>query len=99
MCFFVGYFYDECRHVRFELHLFCDALFTQLQRINDPEQREQFSLPFDPDLPDCEPYCRFDVDGFPDTNWEPGAGNVLWWVYNLSEPCAECERLRELWGL
>jgi hypothetical protein len=92
MCWFVGIYYAECRHVRFQLHLFCTTLYNELQRINDLERRGQYSLPFDPYTPGCEPYCLFTEDGFPDINATPGeSGNVLWWVIHLFERCAGCE--------
>jgi hypothetical protein len=92
MCHYVGIFYEECYHIRFTLDHFCKALYDQLQRINDPAQREQYALPFDPDIPGCEPYALFNEDGRPVvTRDEPGSGNVLRWMFNLSELCPSCE--------
>ncbi|CEJ55833.1 hypothetical protein PMG11_02064 [Penicillium brasilianum] len=91
MCQYVGISYVECGHVRFQLHCFCRKMLNQLQRINDPEEREQYDLPFDPDQAQCEPYALFDENGRPVTRHGPGSGNVLSWVFNLSETCHECE--------
>ncbi|KAJ5774295.1 hypothetical protein N7457_009191 [Penicillium paradoxum] len=55
MCFFVETHYPVCKHTCFELHIFCREVLRQLDRINDPEQREMYDLPFD-DCAGCEPY-------------------------------------------
>lgn len=93
MCQYNGIFYTECSHVRFRLHRFCRALFNELRRINNPAQREAHPLPFNPDLPGCEPFALFLVNGLPDETGGPGTGNVLWWTFVLSEWCPDCEML------
>lgn len=72
MCLYTGIQYPTCPHLHFELYLFCPALLTELNRINDPVERDTFALPFDPDLPGCQPlvamshYClRVAGDGGP----------------------------------
>ncbi|KAJ5174912.1 uncharacterized protein N7482_000789 [Penicillium canariense] len=89
MCLYWGIYYCDCGHVRFQLHRFCRRLFAQLQRINDPEQRGKYLLPFDPNIPGCEPIAVF-RDDKPDET-QPSKGNVVHWRYNVSEPCPSCE--------
>ncbi|KAF3387293.1 hypothetical protein F1880_000566 [Penicillium rolfsii] len=96
MCIFTGIFYCECGHVSYEVFAFCSAFLDQLLRINDPGQREQYLLPFDPGDPDCEPYCLFTRYGYPAVANPPGSGNVVWWVFDLAEPCLECAQVQEL---
>ncbi|KAF3020430.1 hypothetical protein E8E15_006542 [Penicillium rubens] len=56
MCLFVETHYSNCKHTCFELYLFCREILRQLNRINDPDQRRDYALPFDPDCPTCQPY-------------------------------------------
>ena len=91
MCRYTGIFYPECGHARFLVYRFCRGVFIQLQRINDPAQREAYHLPFDPDLPGCTPFALFLANGRPDESGGPGSGNVLKWTFVLSEGCPGCE--------
>jgi hypothetical protein len=56
MCLFVETHYPECKHTCFELYVFCHEILLQLNRINDPDQRDTFDLPFDPNCILCEPW-------------------------------------------
>ncbi|KAJ5698882.1 hypothetical protein N7462_000887 [Penicillium macrosclerotiorum] len=89
MCQYAGIFYHECRHVRFQLYLFCHSLLDQLNRINDAVQRDAFALPFTPDLPGCEPRAVFN-GSVPDTSAQYGATNVVQWVSHIAELCPDC---------
>ncbi|KAJ5888207.1 hypothetical protein N7495_008248 [Penicillium taxi] len=47
--------YWECQHYLFELDQgFCQDQYDQLFRINDPNQRNLYALPWDP-KPNCSP--------------------------------------------
>ncbi|KOS39249.1 hypothetical protein ACN38_g9909 [Penicillium nordicum] len=56
MCLFVETHYSNCKHTCFELYIFCREVLHQLNRINDPDQRRDYDLPFDPGCPTCQPY-------------------------------------------
>lgn len=88
MCIYHGIYYDECGHVIFQIHLFCEAFFAQLHRINHPAQRDISGLPFE--LPGyCEPRGRV-VDGVVDTGFTGAETNVVQWVTSLGEGCPGC---------
>ncbi|PWY91106.1 hypothetical protein BO70DRAFT_392759 [Aspergillus heteromorphus CBS 117.55] len=53
MCLYTATHYPTCQHTEFELHVFCRAVLDELNRINDPVEREKWDIPFDP--PDCLP--------------------------------------------
>ena len=53
MCQYTATHHPTCSHTSFHLYVFCRRILHELNRINDPVQREAFALPFDP--PDCEP--------------------------------------------
>jgi hypothetical protein len=59
MCFYGGIFYLSCGHTDFELQRYCPMLRYELDRINDPWEREQSVIPFD--LPNCDPKPRENV--------------------------------------
>lgn len=63
MCLFVETQY-QCKHTCFELYLFCQKLFNQLNRITDATQDKADSLPFDPYSPFCEPYAYMGGPGW-----------------------------------
>ncbi|KAJ5808618.1 hypothetical protein N7474_009887 [Penicillium riverlandense] len=91
MCLYVGNFYD-CNHVRFEVHLFCRALLCELTRINDPVERTCFDLPFNPDIPGCEPHAATAANSV-ELAWD-GCGaanrsNVVQWVICV-DVCEDC---------
>ncbi|KAJ5492735.1 hypothetical protein N7539_001481 [Penicillium diatomitis] len=92
MCFYVGVYCRCCADVWFKLHLFCHDLYDQLQRINDPLEREQHDLPFDPNIPDCQPYYEIDVsEGSDDFSGEgTGRTNIVGWEDDV-EVCADCQ--------
>jgi len=92
MCLYVGIFYDDCRHVRFEVQLFCRALLSELTRINDPVERACFDMPFSPDIPGCEPHAATASNAVV-LAWNGCGGltrsNVIQWVICV-EDCPTC---------
>lgn len=91
MCLYRGIYYHECGHSRFLLHTFCDCLLNQLQRINDPEERQRHAIPFDGS--GCEPRVKLKEDGSVDMKtrdlikeW----ANVVMWEHNMVEVCRDC---------
>lgn len=89
MCLYQGIYYHECGHCHFLVQQFCERLYYQLQRINDPEQRRSYIIPFDG--AGCEPRVRWKEDGsldFRETSfvWS----NVMRWEHNVAEVCREC---------
>lgn len=62
MCLYHGIRCLHCGHPDFELHQFCHTLLRELQRIDDPYQRDTFPLPFDP--PDCKPRPGVNIVGW-----------------------------------
>lgn len=93
MCQFVGIYFYECHHVRFELYLFCRQILYQLNRINGKE-RDGDTLPFDPDTPGCKP-CTVMKGGVVDltqTNHVDPRSNIVSWVTDLSRLCPSCEK-------
>jgi hypothetical protein len=96
MCLFVETQY-QCKHICFELYLFCREVLHELNRINDPDQSAIYALPFDPFCPACEPYT-FPVGSTGylglDGQWreEILETNVVQWVVDLLELCPFCEK-------
>lgn len=88
MCLYHGIYYQECHHVRFQLHIFCHDFLHELNRINDLEERAIYDLPFEVP-PSCEPRARV-TDGRVDTAFRGVETNVIQWVTNLSEICPDC---------
>lgn len=95
MCQFVGTYYYECQHVRFELYLFCHSILYQLNRINTGKEHDGDLLPFDPDTPGCKPctVMKGDVVDITKTLHVDPRSNVVSWVTDLSMSCPSCERL------
>ncbi|KAL2013055.1 hypothetical protein VTN00DRAFT_580 [Thermoascus crustaceus] len=62
MCLYRGTRCLHCGHPDFELHQFCQTLLRELQRIDDPYQRDMFLLPFNP--PDCKPRLGVNIVGW-----------------------------------
>jgi len=95
MCLFVETQY-QCKHTCFELYLFCRELFHELNRINDPDQRAIYPLPFNPCCTSCEPYS-FVVGSNahlgPDGRCQAGIvrTNVVQRVVDLLERCPYCD--------
>lgn len=88
MCLYHGIYYQECHHVRFQIHLFCQDFLHELDRINDSKQQEAYNIPFD-FPPGCEPRVRA-KDGRVDTAFRGVETNVVQWVANLSEVYPDC---------
>lgn len=88
MCLYHGIYYQECHHVRFQVHRFCRNFLHELNRIDDPKQREVFDIPFD-FPPSCEPRVRV-MNGRVDIAFHGVETNVVRWVTNLSEACPDC---------
>lgn len=95
MCVYKGHAYT-CSHTCFYIHLFCGEILRQLNRINDPIQRETYDLPFDPDTPSCKPRYLVDDMERPVTSFSLNGGyslevtNVLSWHFNIEEVCPSC---------
>ncbi|OQD77818.1 hypothetical protein PENDEC_c002G03411 [Penicillium decumbens] len=92
MCLYRGIYYHDCGHSRFLLYNLCDHFLNQLQRINNPEERERYAIPFDG--AGCEPRVRLKADGSVDTlAYDPvkGWSNVVQWEHNMVEVCYKCQ--------
>ena len=95
MCLFVETHYSNCKHTCFELYIFCREILLQLNRINDPVQRRDYDLPFDPDCPTCQPYTIT----MRSATLRPGVGymsvisesNIVHQMMDLVEDCPDCK--------
>lgn len=65
MCRYIAFTHSGCGHLCFKVAVFCNSLYNELQRINDPYQRQMYALPFDP--PDCRPRLGYNI-----IDYEPG---------------------------
>ncbi|OQE47386.1 hypothetical protein PENCOP_c001G00397 [Penicillium coprophilum] len=94
MCLFVETHYSNCKHTCFELYLFCRETLRQLNRINDPEQRRDYALPFDPNCPTCQPYTisMKPTTLRPDTNCQSVIleSNIVHQMMDMVESCPGC---------
>lgn len=89
MCLYQGIHYYECGHCHFLVQNFCELLYHQLQRINDPEQRREYAIPFDGS--GCEPQVKLKEDGSVDF----GSASIRWsnvvrWEHIIEDVCREC---------
>jgi len=95
MCLYEGHSFT-CSHTCFYIHLFCRETLNQLNRINDPSQRERYDLPFNPDIPNCSPRYVKDRMGRPATGYSLNAGrslevtNIVSWHFNIDNLCPSC---------
>lgn len=95
MCLFVETHYSNCKHTCFELYIFCRGILHQLNRINDPDQRRGYDLPFDPDCPTCQPYTitMRSATLRPDLGYMSviSESNIVHQMMDLVENCPDCK--------
>ncbi|KAJ5667279.1 hypothetical protein N7507_003143 [Penicillium longicatenatum] len=109
MCMYEACYHTVCNHYTFKLHLFCKTTKQQLDRINNPADRDIHAIPCKP-LYSCRPtVLRIDSGNLIDNVAEHAiAGtrerwntNVVAWTNTLfCEACWEEWRIPEIeWDL
>lgn len=93
MCIYRGIWHKRCDHCIFNLHVICRGLLEQLNRINDPKERDVEDLPFD-ELPGCDPRALI-MGGTVDiavSSYVKDGANVVEWLTELGDTCPRCMR-------
>ncbi|KAJ5751866.1 hypothetical protein N7520_008783 [Penicillium odoratum] len=105
MCNYKGYYFKYCSHYEFKLQTFCKTVRRELDRINNPDDREKYDIPCTPN-PRCPPrVLRLSVEGDGDGSikhvcggtWEGWDTNIVSWdVVPFCDGCWEEMRIPDV---
>ncbi|KAJ5523292.1 hypothetical protein N7513_012836 [Penicillium frequentans] len=84
MCFYEGTYYTVCNHYTFRLHLFCEMVKKELDRINDEADCDNNGIPCDAVF-SCRPRVTRISEGnaFTDVAVHAIVGTVARWETNI----------------